>query len=224
MAFMDRAALLAQCKKYAQRPTSDAQMDDPSWYELLTQAQSEVIAKLSTSFPAHFYGAPVQLVTADGGKTYTFGTDADGDNLAPFGHVEVYARENGRVYYASTYDGYATDSFVIEGAKIRMPRNVARTFSNGPFARFVAEPGVIDASHEVDTRLVPKQFRQMLVWDALSRWCAIGQFRDPTTYQQYFARDYETAVMTLATQYSSQGTPSFGADWWAAWWQTDLSF
>lgn len=223
MAYLDRAALLAQCKLYAQRPTADAQMSDTIWYDLLAQSQAALIGKLASSFPAHFYTAPTKLTTADSGVTYTFGTDAAGDTVAPFGHVEVFARESGRSYFASTYDGFDYGSFVIEGDHIRMPRDKARVFASGPYARFVAEPGVIDLTHDVDTRLKPKQFRQMLVWDALTRWCSIGQLRDPRTYQEWYAREYESAVMTLATQYTTQGTPSFGASWWESWWQTDFS-
>lgn len=222
MALNDRAALLAQCIRYAQRPSTDEQMETADWYALLTEAQSSVIQRLATPFPAHFYGSPTLLTSADSGKTYTFGTDADGVNIVPFGHVEIYAKEGGRPYFAASYDTFSGDAFVIEGDKIRMPRNRARTFSAGPYARFVAEPGVIDASTEVDARLRPKSIRQLLVWDALVRWCSIGQFRDPRTYQEWFARDYESAVNMLANQYAGGGTPSTGAEWWAAWWQLEI--
>lgn len=220
MGLYDTAYLLQQCKLYAQRPASDEQMTDARWYALLTEAQSTVVMELSKACPAHFYTAPVLLTSADSGKTYTFGTDADGDNIVPFGHVEVYAKENGRSLYANNYDALGGDSFVIEGDHIRMPGNRARTFGNGPYARFVAEPQIIDATHAVDSRLRPKAMRMLLVWDALTRWCQVGQLRDPRSYQESFARDLQAAHLTLATQYANQGTPSIGAEWWAAWWQS----
>ena len=89
MAKYDSADLLARCYRAAQRPTTDAQQTSVDWYAFLTEAQDEWFSHLASICPEVLYGNPVVMTSADGGYTYTFGVDADGDPIFPMGHIEI---------------------------------------------------------------------------------------------------------------------------------------
>lgn len=220
VSYLGSADLLARCKRVAQLPAIDESMPDSTWYDLLTEAQHEWIMKLAARFPHHFYGAPTKLTTADGGKTYTYGVGPDGSQTVPFGHVELFAMDGGRPMYSTTYESPSYDGFLFEGAVVRMPRNKARVFANGPWARFVTEPFPISATMQPDARLRPSHMRMLLVYEAVLRWASQGGEVDPSPYVAMLERTKVTVYEMLATQYSAGGTAASSQDWWLAWWQT----
>src|SRR5690348_6155626 len=95
MAKYDAADLLARCKRNAMRPATDAQQTDADWYAFLTEAQDEWFQSIAVMCPEALYGPPTVLSTADQGLTFTFGTDADGNNIFPMGSVEIRGSSGG---------------------------------------------------------------------------------------------------------------------------------
>ena len=215
MSTWDTADLLARFKRYANRPTNDELLTDALGYALLTEAQAEELSDLASLAPNSQMGAPVLLTSADSGVTYTFGTDDDGNAIFPLA-CEVYAEVNGREMRACSWNSWG--DFVIEGDRIRMPGNVAQTFTAGPYARFVRADGVIDATTE--PILKPANYRIVLVWSALIKFCAIGGLRDPAPFEE----NYRAAKLKLLTAVRTQFADSAGVaneglttpNWWVS--------
>lgn len=165
MAEWDSADLLAKMKLFAKRPTVDAALSDPAdYYTWLTEAQREWLTTLAVHVPEANIGAPVKLVTADGGLTYTYPNGA-----WPEGHVELRVSRTGVLLVPGSEFDVDAD-FTVEGAGIRMVNNKARTFADGPYARFAPTPGVIDGSTQ--PVLKPQRALILVVYRALQLMCA----------------------------------------------------
>lgn len=176
MAYLDAADLLARCKADAQRPTTDEDMSDAQWYSYLTEAQDQCVRMILNLFPDVLLTVPTALTTADSGLTYTFPT-------TPLAIKELTDGKGGRPLNGGPYWD-AISEYTWEGeATIRMARNVARTFANGLYARWVIQPGVIDGS---TAPTLPTMFRPLLVPQACLRYARRGGYRDPTPYEQKF--------------------------------------
>lgn len=116
--------------------------------------------------------APTQLSTADSGLTYTFAT-------VPVAVVELTDGKGGRPLSLGPYYDPTTE-FTWEGeSTIRMARNVARTFSGGIWARWVAQPGAVDGSTQPT---LPTQFRLLLVPRSAVLFASAGGYREATPY------------------------------------------
>jgi hypothetical protein len=150
------------------------------WYALLTEAQVQEYQNFAVHVPEVLYGAPQLLTTADSGVTYTFPS-----SVFPFGSIEVYDRLTLPPMSEGAFWDAGAD-YVFEGDNIRMTRNRPRTFSDGPYARFIAPPTVIDASTQ--PTLVPDFSRILLVYRATAMWAERGGFRDATPFWNMWAR------------------------------------
>ncbi len=208
--------LLAKCKYLARRPVTDASTSDANWYALLTDSQPKAYRDLFTRVPELQYGAPTLMSTsADSGKTYAFGTDAEGDAIRPAGYAEIYAKL-GDVPDSPLAPGV---DFILEGTKIRMPANQTRTFTSGaPYYRMVLRPDTV-ISASVQPALVPKSARILLVWGALEMWAMRpGSGADPAYYASKYKDDLDAILVDLRTAYNSQGSPPDGASrsWWVS--------
>lgn len=212
MPIWDSADLLRRCQNLARRPVTDQAMGAAKWYDFLTEAQTEAYEDVYTRFPDFMYSAPLQLVTADGGLTYTFGVDADGDPVRPFGHVELYPTARS-VPNSPLTPG---SDFIFEGGRIRFPGARPRNFPGGPWARFVADPDVaIDATHQ--PLMQPKSARILLVYKALEKWASRpGSGSKPEYYAQYYEKLRGKLWERLGTAYNLQGSASAGTNsvWW----------
>jgi len=216
MAGWDSADLLDKFQMYLGRGNAGTMQADELWtttrcYSWLADAQENVYADLAPICPDAFKGAPVQLTTADSGVTYTFASSA-----YPFGHVEVYAQESGgRTLYASSYNVRGGD-FVIEGATIRAPGNVARTYASGPWARYVAMPARISASQEPSIQ--PEQARELILFKALANAADVSNgTMDNLPWLQRYADARMRWITVWQTQYKDAGTVSKGvpsSPWW----------
>ena len=107
-----------------------------------------------------------------------------------------------------------------EGNKIRFPGNVAKTFSGGPYARWVAPPTAIDAV-PTEPILQPAHARILLVYRACALWASTGNLRDPGVF---FALEKSAwlgrpevgdigILGLLKTQNPFLGTGAFTSDW-----------
>ena len=174
------ADLLARCQRAALRPSTDAQQTPADWYAFLTEAQDEWYQHFATVCPEVLYQNPTVMTTADGGLTYTFGVDADGNNIFPMGSVEIRANPGGPLLLPTVEWGVMND-YVREGDHIRWPNNQKRTYgTTGPVARFIAPAGTIDDTHQ--PTLKPLAARLLLVYRACAKWARRGGLRDPQPF------------------------------------------
>ena len=158
--------------------------------------------------------APTLLTSADSNETYTFGTDADSDNIVPLA-VMIFAKKDGRPLRPGTYWDLAAD-YVWEGDKIRFARGKTKAFSDGPYARFITPPGDISAA--IEPTLLPKQARVLLVYRAVALWASRGGVRDPQTYFDLEERAWvgrpevgDYGFLGMKMQNPFQGMEAFGA-------------
>lgn len=176
MAIWDSADLLARVKRYVNRPATDESITDPDYFAFLTEAENHWKPILATHYPGPMYVPPTKLSTSDGGVTYDFP-----GGITPIGNVELYRNPRGDPLHIG-YFGDPTADAVVEGDRIRMVRGRARTFSDGPYARWVSPPGIIDAATQ--STIEPAQNRILLIWDALERWAIRSGEKDPAFFQK----------------------------------------
>jgi hypothetical protein len=216
MAQFDSADLLAQFELYANRPSTDEALTSAQKYRFLNDAQQDILADLASIAPKSQMGAPVLMTSADSGVTYTFGTDADGNNIFPLA-CQVYARVDGRELYASSWE--AGGDFVIEGDRIRSPGNRPRLYSVGPYARFVRADAQLSASSE--PVLKPVMLRNLILFRALVKWASVGGRIDPQPWQEEYDRTWAKWLPALRTQYSQDPvTANEGLGGNRIWWMT----
>jgi hypothetical protein len=166
--------LLAQFKATSQVGTNYEGTSDAEIYRLLSNAQQRLYRIFAAHVPDILVGSPEQLTTSDGGYTYNFAA-------FPLGHAELRDGRNGPILVPGPDWDESLDVYVPEGQKVRFPGNRRRTFANGLWARYVATPGVIDASTQ--PTLQPPNARQALVYDACVEWATQGGYRDPAPFQ-----------------------------------------
>jgi hypothetical protein len=184
-----------------------------AWYDLLSEGQDFWVRRIASVYPEALYGAPVKLTTADLGYTYTFGLDADGMAIFPIGHVEIRASRTGNVLIPGT--DWQNNDFVLEGSKIRMPNGRQRTFTDGPYARFVAPPTNISAA--VQPVINPPQARILIVLRAVITWATNGGLRDPSPWEKEELVQWSAIADSYRTQFHLAGAQAIGEDdgeWW----------
>ena len=164
-------------------------MADADWYAFLTEAQVYWYAQFATFVPHVLMGAPTLMTSADSGVTYTFSS-----SVTPLA-VEVYDKLNGFPLRPGAYWDAAAD-YVWESSKIRMTRSRARTFSSGPYARYITPPTVIDGS--TAPTLLPDYTRILLVYRALIDWAERGGMR-PSEYWRAKEQDAWSGNPQLGT-------------------------
>jgi hypothetical protein len=210
----DSAELLRRLRLVTRRPESDRDLTLQRAYTFLTDAQVELVYNLSAHIPDILKGAPVKLTTSDNGLTYNFPSD-------PLGHIEVYSGPyTDPLIEAPLWS--ASGDYTREGTKkIRMNGNVARTFADGPYARYIVKPGVIDATSQ--PTLQPPDIRRVLPWKAAELWAQTGGMYDPTPYRNQVQKmlwgDPESAgdvgiIPAYKVQHQSSGMDGGVRPWW----------
>ena len=160
----------------ALRPTTDELMADSDWYAFLTEAQDYWLRVIAAHAPSAVCSVPTAMTTADSGLTYTVSGVTDLVQV-----VEVTDGKGGRPLVSGAYSDAAAE-YTWEGAgTIRMCRNVARTFSDGLYIRYVIVGGTIDGSTEPT---LPTQFRLLLPPRACVLYATRGGVRDPMPYMR----------------------------------------
>lgn len=205
MAVYDSADLLQRLRDLSGRPATDELLTDTLGYTLLADAQRQVVLDIAARVPQHLMGPPTLLTSTDGGYTYTFGSDDDGNAAFVVGHCEVYARDGGQQLVASSY-GDGEGDFVIEGDRIRIPRGQSRTFTLGPYARYVKVPLLLNAS--VQPILKPVWGRQAIVYGALMRFAALGLMRDDKAWGEWYNDELARILLSIRSAFLTQGAPA----------------
>lgn len=223
MSLWDSADILARCKRALNRPSTDEALSDADWYAFATEAQSRVYTLLATHCPEAVYSAPTLMSTSDDGATYTFGTDSglptSYQNVFAMGHVEIRSARAGQLLLPGTDWDEGGETYVPDGDKIRWPGGRTRTFSDGPYARFVQPPGVIDGS--TAPTLEPAFARILIVDDAVTR-AAERLKLDTSSHEARFHRDWMEILLALKTQYFGQGQVALGGVS-GVWWRRDFA-
>lgn len=222
MAEFDTADLLAECKMLANRPTGDTSATvsttDDVWYKFLSRAEQRWKGIVASIAPEAMYGDPVQLTTADGGYTYVFPNDADGNRIVPIGHVEVRESRTGRLLVpGAEFDPDA--DFAYEGGKIRWGRARSRLFTDGPYARYVTPAAGISAA--LQPTLLPRFARAVLAPEACKLY-ARRMKMDPRPFidevkERWFGNPSEGdhgIIGVLRTQFAGVGSYSMPEGWW----------
>lgn len=226
----DSPDLLARFKLYAKFETQGtAPLTDAESYLLLGEGQQEVVLEMAQHVPWAMLSAPTLLTSSDGGVTYGFGTDADGNTITPLA-VEVYAQVDGRELYASSYGAVGGD-FVIERQRLRMPGNRAYTFSAGPYARWVTVPLVLTAA--TAPTLQPIEARPLIVFAACRKYARLGGLLDesPFTleYDDLWLGKPQNGIRqgglrdALKLQYRTRMAPATEGRGGLVWWQSFLN-
>ena len=180
----DSAYLLSMFNRKAGRPSSGDTIDDLSKYQRLSESQNRVVAMLSGIMPQVLYPSAIPtLTTADGGYTFTFGTDANGYNIAPMGKAGIYDNL-ASIPYFPWVDGV---QYLDEGTRIRIPNN--GTYSGTLWWRGITPPADIDATHQ--PALFPEASRELIVMDAVRQFAG-EPGGDPAT-QQTMQGEWEKA-------------------------------
>jgi hypothetical protein len=220
VALFDSADLLLRLKRLLVRPASE---DVPSpdadantlYYALLQDAQLLVVLELATHVPDAMYTS-AKLTTADSGVSYDFAAE-------PLGQYELRQSPTGRVLIPGPEWDMGAD-FVPNGSKIRFPGQKAKTFGNGPWARYVPTPGLLNGTNA--PTLQPTFARILLPPRAAMLWATRGGLRDPKPYEDEFNEEFygdlvkgKVGVLgALKNQVFLQGSaavPSItGDDWW----------
>lgn len=173
MANWDSADLLQRFKDLTNRPLIDEAITDAKIYSLLGDAQLFWVELLAVQCPWLLLTAPTKMLTADNGLTYTFP-----NGVTPM-KAEIYDAPGGRKMIPGAAWSAASD-YIWEGNKIRFPLAALRTFADGPYARYIVPPGVLDAGNA--PTLTPDYARALLAPRAAIIWARRGGFRDPQPY------------------------------------------
>lgn len=198
MATWDSSWLLSVWKRKAGRPTTD-EIADPTIYQMLTEAQEAVITQIESIYPNALYQAPTALTTADGGATFTFGTDPNGYAVAPRGHVGIYSS------LGSIPDNpwMAGLDYLDEGTQIRLPNN--RTFGGTLYGRWVPTPHDIDASH--NPALFPPSSRMLIALRSVADWASESN-RNPAlsaAMEGEYQREFPRHMLAWRTRFRNGG-------------------
>lgn len=172
-------------------------------YNALTEEQALAVQRLSPIVPDALEGSPVLLTSADGGKTYTFGTDVDGSNTVALGHYKLYASLSD-IPFTPLIPGA---DYIVEGALVRIPSNQSRTFGDGPYAQFTSPTNVIDASTEPTIFALARPY---VVSRACARLAGERLHTDPSPYLFQAEQEFSSLVAALRTRNGGQASPSGG--------------
>lgn len=201
MAYMDSVDMLDRANRLCRIATNATFPVAADWYAWFTEADNEIKLEFSYLVPNAFLGSPTLMATGDGGMTYTFGNDAAGNPIFPVGDVQIFNSQTS-INAMGMPDFNPGQDYLIEGNKIRWPNNVPRTFSDGPYARFVTPTVVIDANHP---STLPTEYRQSVIYKAAATNALSGLQQDPTMYEQKYQSFRNIMEMSLKRQFRYQG-------------------
>lgn len=212
MAIFDSADLLSRLRTRLARPAAaqDQALPDAALYQFLGDAQRRVVELLSAHAPEAMLGSLTKLTTSDNGATYTFGADTDATlGASPIGGLVLLASKNGPIIPMAAEWDTGTDRFLWDAVNgvIRWPNQRSRSFADGPYARWVAMPGVIDASTEPTLR--PKSARDLIVYEAAAL-AAERLGMDATVHRAAFDRRWAEVLLALKTQFLGSGGRALG--------------
>jgi hypothetical protein len=190
--------LLTRFNRLSGRPATDA-VTPATKYGYLADAEQYVIGRIAAIKPSILYGVPTALTTADGGLTFTFGTDGNGYPLFPMGRATIYPSLNaipGGAWVAGR-------DYLDEGATIRMPNAVPYT---GTLYMYGITP-TQQISADVQPMLQPPPIRMLDVLWAVKTFAEAG-FRNTEMADRMelrFEREFGQAMLMLRKHFATGG-------------------
>lgn len=179
------ADLLTRFNQLAGRPDADA-IPDATKYQYLADAQQSVVAKIASIAPRVLYNPPTAMTTADGGYTFTFGTDGNGYPLFPMGKTGIFPS----LVSIPDYPWQPGIDYLDEGVQIRMPNN--RQWSGPLYWYGITPPQQMSAT--VQPVLQPPPARILIVIEAVR------------TFAEEFARN-PALVSTMENKWANEFGP-----------------
>lgn len=153
------ADLLRRFNQMAGRGANTADAITPDMkYQYLADAQDSVLTKIASIVPKVLYQPPAQLTSADGGLTWTYGTDGNGYELFPIGKAHIFSSLNA----IPNYPWQPGVDYLDQGTSIRMPNNSPWTGQLWWYG--IKPPGMLSAN--VAPILQPPSARILIVIEA----------------------------------------------------------
>lgn len=191
------AYLLDLFNRYASRPSVD-EVTDTQKYRWLAEAQSGVVADVAARIPDVLYGSPLLMQTADGGKTFTFGTDSNGYPVFPMGNVRIFTGLN-NVPDFPLQEGY---DYTSEGTLVRVLNN--RTLTSPLYWQGITPPADISAT--VAPSLYPEASRNLIALEAARRFQKTQNRPDLSSdLASDYAKELPRWLLVWRRQFSSGG-------------------
>lgn len=116
----DSSDLLTRFNAWAGRPISGDAITDVQKYQRIADGQEAVFIEIANVAQNSIPKTPTAMVTADGGYTWTFGTDDNGYPLFPLGKASVYPN----LTAIPDYPWQPGIDYLDEGYRIRIPNNI----------------------------------------------------------------------------------------------------
>jgi hypothetical protein len=211
MATFDSAYCLALFKSYAGLQAANEYDDNADLYPRLARSQNTVIQLIAQRYPKALYQQPIPITSSDGGKTFPFGNDPQGNPIVPMGWVQIAPTLN--AFQGKFFSGWTEDwDFMDEGTHIRMKGT--RVWTGTLFARFVPVPPDITAT--VQPILQPAAARELIVIDAVKEWAGEGGLL-PNVVQameQKWADKFPSWCLTYRSRYKGGGALLSPILWW----------
>ena len=157
------ADCLARVRRYLPNPTNTDFPADADVYAMLTEAENEVKRDLLGPCPWMVLQPPTLMSTTDGGLTWTFGTDSDGNAIVPFGASAIYRRKED----VPDFPMERSVDYLDETVRIRMPSNRADPISfpdGAPY--FYGNIPTILINASAQPTLQPLDARILMIWKA----------------------------------------------------------
>lgn len=220
------ADLLWWFNQLSGRGTNTADAVTPaSKYAFLAEGEAYTINRLC-AIPAcakALFGTPAALTSADGGYTFTFGTDGNGYSLFPLASAGIYPS-------LSAIPGGAWQpgiDYLDQGTSIRMPNNVPYT---GTLYWYGVTPRQ-QMSDTVEPVLNPPTIRMLIVRRAVSIFAETGNIRNEALANReaaLFEKEFGEACTLLRKHFKNGGAmgrllypwgvgafaPGFVGQWW----------
>lgn len=147
------------------------------------------------------YASIPTLTTTDGGQTFTFGTDANGYAIAPFGKAAIYRSLNDIPDWPMVLN---VDYIPLGSTAIQIKDN--QSYTGTLYWRGVIQPGSINDDGLHEPALFPEGSRMLIAYKAAINFLLEGG-RNPVlaaTYMQMYGRPYG-------------GNPGLFAQWLQNW-------
>lgn len=189
----------------------------------LADGESEVINRIAAVKPSILYGAPTAMTTADGGLTFTFGTDGNGYALFPMGQAGIYPSLNA-IPGGAWVPG---QDYLDEGTTIRM---VNATPYTGTLYWYGITPKQ-QMSASVQPVLYPPPIRMLSVIWATKCFAEAGGIRNERLsdrMEKRFEKSLGETMTMLRKHFKSGGglgrllgawgVGEYGPGWSGAWW------
>lgn len=205
------AFLLKDFKNKAGIQDASEYDDDDDLYPRLSTAQRKVISRIAAIFPNALYSAPTTMTRAVDGKTYTYGTDGNGNALVPAGNVQI----------ATTLSAFSGDYFVgwVEGRDFYDEGDRIRVVSNrsGPATLYWrGVPTAPDITTLVAPILNPALVRELISRQAVIDWGEEGGLLPAvvTAQENGWKRDFPIVMLTYRKRFKGGGGLIEPARWY----------